>query len=247
MSSPDLLVRCLSSWWIDALAGDLVTLLALYAGNTPVTTVRASKVEDELMSWRYHMVYIFPMGGDVMSVHYNDVIIGTMASQITSLMFVYSAVYSSADQRKHQSSASLAFVQGILPVTGEFPAQKANKEENVSIWWRHHEPSEEDVTNFSVMGCHSLRISAKIFKNFIENFIEKCGSGRWFLVSNNLRFFNEEHAQLMWKPLVNINWAITKLFLADIMHVYNHKLYVSGIYIMIWSLTQYSDSMFYIP
>ena len=37
----------------------------------------------------------------------------TMASQITSLAVVYSAVYSDADQRKHQSSASLAFVQGI--------------------------------------------------------------------------------------------------------------------------------------
>ena len=36
-----------------------------------------------------------------------------MASQITSLMIVYSTVYSGADQRKHQSSASLAFVQGI--------------------------------------------------------------------------------------------------------------------------------------
>ena len=36
-----------------------------------------------------------------------------MASQITSLMVVYSTVYSGADQRKHQSSASLAFVWGI--------------------------------------------------------------------------------------------------------------------------------------
>ena len=38
---------------------------------------------------------------------------GTMASQITSLTIVYSPVYSGTDQRKHQSSASLAFVQGI--------------------------------------------------------------------------------------------------------------------------------------
>ena len=38
---------------------------------------------------------------------------GSMASQITSLTIVYSAVYSGADQRKHQSSASLAFVRGI--------------------------------------------------------------------------------------------------------------------------------------
>ena len=38
---------------------------------------------------------------------------GAIAAQITSLTIVYSTVYSGADQRKHQSSASLAFVQGI--------------------------------------------------------------------------------------------------------------------------------------
>ena len=42
--------------------------------------------------------------------HYNDVIMDTIASQITSLTIVYPTVYSGADQRKHQSSASLAFV-----------------------------------------------------------------------------------------------------------------------------------------
>ena len=41
--------------------------------------------------------------------HYCDVIVGVMASQITSL----TSVYSGAEQRKHQSSASLAFVRGI--------------------------------------------------------------------------------------------------------------------------------------
>ena len=45
--------------------------------------------------------------------HYDDVIMGTIASQITSLTSVYSNVYSGADQSKHQSSASLAFVWGI--------------------------------------------------------------------------------------------------------------------------------------
>ena len=38
---------------------------------------------------------------------------GTIASQITSLTTVYSTVYSDADRRKYQSSASLAFVRGI--------------------------------------------------------------------------------------------------------------------------------------
>ena len=46
-------------------------------------------------------------------MHYADVIMTKMASQITSLTVVYSTVYSDADQIKYQSSASLAFVWGI--------------------------------------------------------------------------------------------------------------------------------------
>ena len=49
----------------------------------------------------------------VTRTHYCDVIMGAVASQITNLTIVYSTVYSDADQRKHQSSASLAFVWGI--------------------------------------------------------------------------------------------------------------------------------------
>ena len=52
-------------------------------------------------------------GTKVLSFHYTDVIITTVASHITSLTVVYSIVYSGADERKHQSSASMAFVRGI--------------------------------------------------------------------------------------------------------------------------------------
>ena len=45
--------------------------------------------------------------------HYSDVIMDMMASEITSLTFVYSTVCSGTDQRKHRNSASLAFVRGI--------------------------------------------------------------------------------------------------------------------------------------
>ena len=45
--------------------------------------------------------------------HQDDVIMSTIASQITSLTIFYSTIYSGADQSKHQSSASLAFVWGI--------------------------------------------------------------------------------------------------------------------------------------
>ena len=46
-------------------------------------------------------------------VHCNNIIMSAIASQMTSRMIVYSTVYSGPDQRKHQSSASLAFVRGI--------------------------------------------------------------------------------------------------------------------------------------
>ena len=49
----------------------------------------------------------------VSPIHYDDVIMSLMTSQITSLTIVYSTSYSGVDQRKHQSSASLAFVRGI--------------------------------------------------------------------------------------------------------------------------------------
>ena len=70
--------------------------------------------------------------------HYTDVIMTTIASQITSFTIVYSIVYSDADQRKHQSSDSLAIVREFTG-TGEFPAQRVSNAENVSIWWRLHD------------------------------------------------------------------------------------------------------------
>ena len=75
-----------------------------------------------------------PSGHD-RKYHYSDVIMGAMASQITSLPIVYSTVYPGAGQRKHQSTASLAFVRIIQRWPVNSPHQWP---ENVSIWWRHH-------------------------------------------------------------------------------------------------------------
>ena len=65
------------------------------------TILLPTQVRLLLKTWRYTVV----------THHYNDVIMGAMASQITSLTIVYSTVYS--DQPKYQRSASLAFVRGI--------------------------------------------------------------------------------------------------------------------------------------
>ena len=54
-------------------------------------------------------------------IHYDDVIMTMLASQITSLTVVYSIVYSDVNQRKHQSSASLAFVREIHRGPVNFP------------------------------------------------------------------------------------------------------------------------------
>ena len=61
-----------------------------------------------------------------------------MASQITSVSIVYSIVWSDPDQRKHQSSVSLAFVTGIHRLPVNSPHKRDSNAENASIWWRHH-------------------------------------------------------------------------------------------------------------
>ena len=101
--------------------------------SIPETNVSVARRSQSLFQWftlsttgRLHVLRV------QVPVHYYDVIMGAMASQITNLTMVYSTVHSGPDQRKHQSSASLAFV------TGEFPAKIAISAEDVSIWWRHH-------------------------------------------------------------------------------------------------------------
>ena len=53
--------------------------------------------------------------------HYIDIMMSAMASQITGVLIVCSAVCSSEYQRKHQSSASLTFVRGIHRWPVDYP------------------------------------------------------------------------------------------------------------------------------
>ena len=77
--------------------------------------------------------------------HYCDVIMGTVASQITSLAIVYSSVHSGTDLGKHQSSASLAFVRGIhrWPVNSphKWPVTRNMFHFMTSSWYRSRELS----------------------------------------------------------------------------------------------------------
>ena len=76
--------------------------------------------------------------GIVISV-YTDVIMNTTASQITDVSIVFSTVCSGADQRKHQSYVSLAFVRGInrWQVNSPYKGPVTRKMFPFD-WWRHH-------------------------------------------------------------------------------------------------------------
>ena len=80
-------------------------------------------------------------------MQYGDVIMSAMVSQFPRLAIVYSAVYSGADQRKHKSSASLAFVRGIhrwpvdrwippLPHTGPVTREMFPFDDVIMIEWK---------------------------------------------------------------------------------------------------------------
>ena len=102
-----------------------------------------------------------------------------IASQITSLSIVYSTSYSGVDQRKHQSSASLAFVRGIhrgplnsphkRPVTRKmFPFDNvimytiwvtSYLTHHVAIAWllRHRDTLFPRYHYFTLLRCHNGR------------------------------------------------------------------------------------------
>ena len=102
------------------------------------------------------------------SFHYIDVIMTMMTSQITSLTVVYSTVYSDADQRKHQSSASLAFVRGIhrdrwIPRTkGQLRGKCFHLMTSSCDAFSRQCPKPPNLTHFTIMAWWCLRPEIRI-------------------------------------------------------------------------------------
>ena len=115
-------------WWFDTPSGSLwrhsnvcvcLSFNVVFVGSDNGlrrpkgdTNIDSSSVSPQRTSYNRNSVKI-QIKLRKLSWHYIDVIMGTMASQITRLTIVYWTVYSSAHQRKYQRSASLAFVRGI--------------------------------------------------------------------------------------------------------------------------------------
>ena len=92
------------------------------------------------------------------TMHYNDVIMGAIASQNTSLAIAYSIVYSDADQRKHQSPASLAFVRWIPRTNGQLRGKCFHL--MTSSWIHSSFPYDDENTSYKE--CNMLYLECNI-------------------------------------------------------------------------------------
>ena len=95
-------IDCLLNTLVRSTSKEKIRSCALLAFSKENPLTKSSNAESVSTSWN-----------PILHLHYGDVIMGAIASQITSLRIIYSTVYSGADQRKHQNSESLAFLRGF--------------------------------------------------------------------------------------------------------------------------------------
>ena len=99
-------------------------------------------------------------------IHYNDVILGAKASQITSLTLVYSTVYQT-QIKEHITAPSHWPLCGEFTGDDDFIAQMASSAENVSIWWRNHDNCwSATFTHVAVLNV--CNISANVTSSHID-------------------------------------------------------------------------------
>ena len=130
--------------------------------------------------------------------HYNGVIMSVMASQTTGVSIVYSAVVSSADQRKHQRSASLAFMRGFH----RWPVNSPHKRPETRKMFPF-----DDVIMFNTLRPNDLMIPLNINQTrcrplmrclFYDQKHPRCGY-HWFsshLTETRWPTFSRRHLQL---------------------------------------------------
>ena len=117
-------IAAVPMWW------SLMSTELLFHGLSSSIIVEYQAVYDLINSWSLyyinHIIRYFIANVDstieLKAFHYNDVIMSTMASQITSLTIVYLSVYSGADKKTSKPRIT-GLCEGNSPVTDEFPAQ----------------------------------------------------------------------------------------------------------------------------
>ena len=143
----------------------------------------------------------------IVILHYDDVIMSAMKSQITSLTIVYSIVYLSADQRKHQSSASLAFVRWFHRRPLNFPQKGPVTRKNVPIWWRYHDKRhfqkhlvERKIHYF----CITLALSKCFTLNRRESTMARCTGPVFYLLPG----VRSDCARPITRQVTSVTWPV---------------------------------------
>ena len=135
---------------------------------------------------------------------------GAIASQITSLTIVYSIVYSDADQRKHQSSASLAFVRWIHrgPVKSPHKWSVTRKMFPLHDVIMFHERSVTGRTLYKDQSCGHLISGYRIFCCSIFSIIFFSESG------SLLEYYGitSERRKMNWKKMIQKISNILRMF-----------------------------------
>ena len=82
--------------------------------------------------------------------HDDDFIMGAMAAQVTSLMSIFSAVYSMHRSKKTPELRVTGLCAGNSPMTCELPTQGDSNAENISFWWCHHASEQQQNPRHSI-------------------------------------------------------------------------------------------------
>ena len=171
-------------------------------------------------------------------IHYSDVIMGSMASQITSLIIVYSTVYSDADQRKHQTSASLAFVRG--PVNSQHKwsvTRKMFPYDDVIMYTINHHLCAWAVI---VSNLTNTVVYTIIYENC---FISRCHQFDWptsvfmwwhiglvYTIVNKNRFVHRCHKFDLFARIIIWWWRMSWLIHPTIIQLYFHHLVIHVVF-----------------
>ena len=140
--------------------------------------------------------------------HYDDVIMGAMASQITSLTIVYSTAYSDTDQRTHQSSASLAFVRGIH----RRPVNSPRK-------WpvtRKMFPIHDIIMRCIFMWSFENMFAARVIKHMSVSFVSISQDLFCCCIPYKSTFFRYLNRKIRWKQL----WVVDEMLLTRLQNWY---------------------------
>ena len=121
-----------------------------------------------------------PRGVNIDKLHYNDVTMSAMSSQITRFTIVYSTVYTRHRSKKTLKLRVTGLCAGNSPLTGEFPTQRASNAENISIWWHLMQSLVESDIDFIHALDHEHSWQKYSIVCRIHDTLSMCG---WYMTS----------------------------------------------------------------